>query len=61
MNETQLHEPKSDWLQPDEDDEDEDEDESIRHRAAWEKRGEKMKNDVRQTQTGRLVCLLYNK
>lgn len=45
MNETQLHEPMSDWRQPDEGGHDE-EDELVHQRAAWEKkREEKVKDE----------------
>lgn len=56
---TQLHEPMSDWRQPDEDDEG-DEDESVHQKAAWEKRRKRKRKDEerRQTKTGVLSNLL---
>lgn len=47
MNETQLHEPMSDWRQPGEGGHEE-EDELVHQRAAWEKkREEKVKDENR--------------
>lgn len=44
MNETQLHEPMSDWRQPDE--EDEDEDESVHHSSVKEQEKKKRRKET---------------
>lgn len=56
MNETQLHEPMSDWRQPGEGGHDE-EDELVHQRAAWEKKREERWRMKRDTQKGSLLSI----
>ena len=60
MNETQLHEPMSDWRQPDEDEKD-DEVESVHHRAAWEKKRRWKTTSDKQEVDVKVWCQMFDR